>query len=375
MTIDIIGAGIGGLTTAIALQKRNIDYRIFEQAKEMKPVGAGIILANNAMQIYDRLGLRNEIEKNGNAISSFSLTDRQLSPLAASSLQHFEEKYGVRNVAIHRGKLQELLINNLKGKLILDHKLKNIEKAPEGYSLHFENSVQLQSNCILAADGIYSTVRKLLFEKSEIRDALQMCWRGLADYTLPDKYQHEVNEAWGYGERFGFVKIYDKKVYWFAVKSITAQSSSEENFSEYFKDFHPLVKDLLAHTPKEKIHVAKLEDLKPMKNWWRNKVCLLGDAAHATTPNLGQGACQSIEDAYFLAKAIVNNKNDLNKAFQEFQQKRIRKANGIAKTSYSLGKIAHWKNPIAVRMRNNTMRLTPPSTNRKQMEKIFNLEL
>lgn len=375
MTIDIIGAGIGGLTTAIALQKRNIDYRIFEQAKEMKPVGAGIILANNAMQIYDRLGLKNDMENNGNVISSFSLTDRQLSPLAASSLQHFEDKYGVCNVAIHRGKLQDLLIKKIKGKLILDHKLSKIEEAPDGYSLHFENSVQVQSNIILGADGINSKVRKQLFDDTEIRDAKQLCWRGLADYTLPEKYQHEVNEAWGYGERFGFVKIYDKKVYWFAVKSVTAQKTSEGDFSEYFKDFHPLVKDLLAHTPKEKIHIAKLEDLKPMKKWWRNKVCLLGDAAHATTPNLGQGACQSIEDAYFLAKAIADNKDDLNKAFQEFQQKRIRKANGVVKTSYSLGKIAHWKNPIAVKLRNKLMRLTPPSTNRKQMEKMFDLEL
>ena len=102
--LDIIGGGIGGLTTAVALGQKGISYRIYEQATEMRPVGAGIILANNAMQIYDELGLRKEIEQAGNPISFLKITTPQLNPLSKIDLSFFEHKYGVKNVAIQIGR-------------------------------------------------------------------------------------------------------------------------------------------------------------------------------------------------------------------------------------------------------------------------------
>lgn len=102
MNIDIIGAGIGGLTTAIALEQKGINTRIFEQAEQIKPIGAGIILANNAMQVYEKLGLRKEIEENGNPISSMNITKSNLNPLSRIDLTYFEQKYKTKNIAIHR---------------------------------------------------------------------------------------------------------------------------------------------------------------------------------------------------------------------------------------------------------------------------------
>ncbi len=133
MNIDIIGAGIGGLTTAIALEQKGIKTRIFEQAKKMKPVGAGIILANNAMQVYEKSGLRNVIEENGNPIFSMNITNSNLIPLSKIDLAYFEQKHGTKNIAIHRGKLQQILIDKLKStKINNNHKLTSIVENKNG---------------------------------------------------------------------------------------------------------------------------------------------------------------------------------------------------------------------------------------------------
>lgn len=114
MKIDIISAGRGGLTTAIALEQKGISVRIFAQTDEIKPVGAGIILANNAMQVYDKLGLKEVIEQHGNPISTMNMTKKNLDPLSKMDLTYFERKHKTKNIAIHRGTLQQILIDQLK---------------------------------------------------------------------------------------------------------------------------------------------------------------------------------------------------------------------------------------------------------------------
>ncbi len=373
MLLDIIGAGIGGLTTAIALQNKGIPTRIFEQARGLKPIGAGIIMANNAMQVYDQLGLRKEIEQSGNAISSLNVTDRQLRCLSRVKLHAFEKKYGVQNVAIHRGKLQQVLAGKLEAEsLKLDHKLDRVVRADEGFRLFFKNGEEYFSQALIGADGLNSTVRNELFKTGRVRNTNQLCWRGVAEYVLPPKFRHELNEAWGLGDRFGFVQIDDRNVYWYAVKSFHHQSEpSIEEIRGYYGSYHLIVRELLQQTPADGIHTALLTDLHPMPEWWQPNVCLLGDAAHAATPNMGQGACQAIEDAYILSGCL--DTFGFPGAFAAYQKIRLPKARQVVKTSWAIGQIAHWKHPLAVRLRNLMMRWVPDYMNRKQSEKIFQL--
>src|SRR5690606_3303856 len=111
--IAIIGAGIGGLTTALALQKAGVKVVVFEGAPEIKPVGAGIAMASNAMQVFDRLGVRNAIENAGHRITKMVITDHRLRTLSSTSLEKFERKYGLYYVAIHRAILQRILAESL----------------------------------------------------------------------------------------------------------------------------------------------------------------------------------------------------------------------------------------------------------------------
>lgn len=374
MNVDIIGAGIGGLTTALAFEQKGIKTRVFEQAEKIQPIGAGIILANNAMQVYEKLGLRRVIENNGNHISSMHITEANLNPISKIDLTFFEEKYNVKNIAIHRGTLQQILIDALKyTNLNLNHHLSKIKSNKNGYCLTFRNGEHIQSSTVIAADGLKSIVRKSLFPNNKIRSAKQVCWRGVTDYQLPIKYRNELNEAWGKSDRFGFVQIADHKVYWYALKSFKKHKNEfqTDHIDSFFNNYSSTIRVLIASTKKKHINTSEILDLKPTNNWYKEHVCLLGDAAHAMTPNMGQGACQAIEDAYVLSECLSNY--EINKAFAIFQKLRLPKVHHVVKASRMLGKIAHIPNPMLIAFRNQMMRMTPQSFNRKQSEHIFQI--
>ena len=374
MTIDIIGGGIGGLTTAIALEQKGIQCRIFEQAKNIKPVGAGIILANNAMQVYEKLGLRKVIEQHGNPITSLNITTANLKAISKVDLSYFERKFKVQNIAIHRGALQQILIDKLESsRLVLDHGLSKVEDHRGTYTLEFQNGEKIQSKILLGADGINSIVRRDLFPDVIIRNANQVCWRGVTDFNLPSKYQNELNEAWGKKDRFGFVQIAKNKIYWYALKSYKSNKEeySLDNIEDYFCNYTKLIRDIISATKKEKINTAEISDLKPTNNWYKENVCLLGDAAHAMTPNMGQGACQAIEDAYVLSDCL--QKQNTMGAFKTYQNIRLPKAHLVVKTSWNIGKISHLANPTLIAIRNLAIKSAPSAINRKQTEKIFQI--
>ncbi|PWK22400.1 2-polyprenyl-6-methoxyphenol hydroxylase-like FAD-dependent oxidoreductase [Arcicella aurantiaca] len=371
-TVNIVGAGIGGLTTALFLKKNGIEVNLYESSSEIKPVGAGIILANNAMQVFKVLGLQTPIESLGNRISAMKITDEQLNPLSVVDLSSYEQKYGVTNIAIHRGELQKILADTIGyGNINLSKRLANIEKG-ENFKLTFEDNSIIESKHLIGADGIKSIVRNQLFAKSNLRNAKQICWRGICEIDLPLNYHNELNEAWGKGKRFGFVKISPTKVYWYALANANHILSDNIDLTDLFDEFHEIVKSIINATLKEKIILSDILDLEPIEKWQNKNVCLIGDAAHATTPNLGQGACQAIEDAFVLGK-LLSQGFSIEKAFEEYEKLRKKKAQAIVKSSWQIGKLAHIENHYGIWLRNNIMKMMPKSANKRQMDMIFEL--
>lgn len=370
----IVGGGIAGLTLSVALKRRGIKNTVFESAAELKPVGAGIIMANNAMQIFKKMGIDHEIASAGNRISSMNITDKNLKLISVMELTAFEKKYGVFNVAIHRSDLITILAKHAGFENIqMNKRLRAIQSNQSGFELNFED--QSASSCafLFGADGIHSKVRQQLFKENTLRSTAQMCWRGVCKYTLPEMYLHQAFEAWGKGKRFGFVKINDNQVYWYALKNIGKKSIDHEHLLNVFYDFHPEIKKILEATPKENIIQGELMDLAPIHSWHKPNVCLLGDAAHATTPNLGQGANQAIEDVYAIAK-LLDAGTALNSIGESYQKMRIKKAHRVVNTSRMLGSISQYENALAIAIRNFILKSTPASVNRNQLEWIFDIE-
>lgn len=388
MSIVIIGAGIGGLTTALFLEKLGIPYQIFEQATDIKPVGAGIILAHNAMQVFDKLGLKEQITTLGNPLTSINITTAKTKIISAIEMQCFDDKYRVNSVAIQRGVLQTFLISHLDSRCM--HLNKKVVDLTVGENLgvstsnnsgnhasnkaliKFSDETQIECDAIIGADGIHSIIRQKIFEKHTIRNPKQTCWRGIANITLPLHYQSSLTEMWGKGSRFGFVKLAGNEVYWYGLHDSHHKLEKNE-LLHYFKDYDPVVNEIISHTNLNKVFKSEIIDVKPISSWFHNTICLLGDAAHATTPNMGQGACQAIEDAYAISHYI--SKHPLNIAFSKYEQVRKGKANMIVNLSWRLGILSQIQNPVISVVRNFVMRLIPDKYNTKQSEKIYTLPL
>ncbi|MBK1896783.1 FAD-dependent monooxygenase [Chryseobacterium paridis] len=370
-SISIIGAGIGGLTLGNILKQHELDFKIYESASEIKPVGSGIMMAMNAMKVFEHLNLKEKIENAGNKIHGISITDSSLHLISRTNSFEYEKKFNLYNVAIHRAELQKILAESVGFENIrLNHSLEKIEKK-DHYLLHFENGEDLESKIIFGADGIKSKIRNQILKTGTIRNNGQKCWRGIVTYDLPEKYQHEAMELWGKGKRFGFVKMSATKVYWYAV-ILDKNFKQDLDVYSVFRDFTPLVKEIIKATDPKDIILNDITDLLPIPKWYSDNLCLLGDSAHATTPNMGQGACQAIEDAYIIGKLLEKSK-DFNSIFEEFQKIRRKKVDYIVSTSHQVGKISMWKH--ATGLRNFLMKMVPENTNKKMIEKLIQLEM
>ncbi|ASK29414.1 monooxygenase [Chryseobacterium sp. T16E-39] len=370
-SISIIGAGIGGLTLGNVLKQHQVDFKIYESAPEIKPVGSGIMMAMNAMQVFDTLGLREKIENAGNKIRRISITDQSLRPISVTNGEAVEKKFNLSNVAIHRAELQKVLAEHLGFENIqLSHGLQKIEKK-ENYSLHFENGTELESEIVFGADGIKSKIRSQILKTGTVLNTGQVCWRGLVDYDLPEKYHHEALEIWGKGKRFGFVKMTATKVYWYAVIN-QKNFKPDINLLSAFGEFNSIVLDLIQATDPKDIILNDITYLSPIPKWYSDHLCLIGDAAHATTPNMGQGACQAIEDAYIIGKLLEKDR-DYHTIFENFQKIRRKKVDYVVSTSHKVGKISMWE--YGTEFRNFLFRLVPDRFNQKMIEKLIQLEM
>ncbi len=377
MKYSIIGAGIGGLMTALAFEKKGIDYHVFEKASVLSEVGAGIWLAPNALQVVERLGVLEEVQKKGNSIDRITLGKLDLSPLSDTFQDNVKKEFGYSTIAIHRAELQKLLFDKIPSeKISLGKGFKSFEQIGDHQiEVTFEDGTNHVSDYLIGADGINSKVRNQLFPNSQKRFTEQTCWRGVATFSLEEEFSHRGMELWGDQVRFGISRISEDKVYWFAVALDKANQKDEQHLvksklSKMFSDFHPLVGQLIEATEDQNILRNDINDLKPLDKWYQGNICLIGDAGHATTPNMGQGGAQAMEDAYYLSKMI--QENPTQNVFQSFQEKRQQKVNTIVQQSWTTGKMAHWK--YGKGFRNFLLKNMPKSILEKKMIEMYQLE-
>lgn len=375
----IVGGGIGGLTTAIALQRKGFDVTVYESASEIKPLGAGIVLAANAIKAYQALGIADDILSAGTQVKLLQIKNQKGAIITEVNAEKFSANYGINNFTIHRADLHAVLLSQLtpgtlqKNKTCIDFtQHKNI------VSLNFSDGTSDWASYIIACDGIHSVIRKKLVPESLPRFAGYTCWRAVIN-ECPDNVDFSVNsETWGADGRFGLVPLRNKSLYWFACINTRANDPMMRSFQQkdllrYFEKFHNPIPDVIRRTRNEQLLWNDILDLKPLNKFAYNNIVLLGDAAHATTPNMGQGACMAIEDAVILANCIVKNNSLVERAFVVYESLRLGRTAHIINASRRMGAVAQLENKFLIGLRNTILKLTPQKVAEKQLQFIYNI--
>ena len=365
----IIGAGIGGLTTAIALesQGKGIETQIFEAAPELSVKGAGILIPPNAMAVLAQYNLVEQLKPFAQPIQSMVIMNVNGETLSSSSTDYAYHGKSFQTHAIHRGELQKILLNKLSNKQIkLDHKCDKLNVETSKVEVDFLNSSKASADFVIGADGLRSKVRNSLFPsasaQSNLRYSGQVCWRGIANIEIDARWRSQLTEIWGQGSRFGFVKIAPEQVYWYATqfqKAPLDQNVDSQALVKHFSHYPSPVQALLESTQPNQIIQDHIYDLAPLSNWSDRNVVLVGDAAHASTPNLGQGGAQAIEDAYLLAKTLssaISQHQDVETAFKRFEQARRKKVDSLVKAAWQIGQVTNLSNPVACYMRDTAVK-------------------
>ncbi|OWP61764.1 monooxygenase [Hymenobacter amundsenii] len=375
----VIGAGIGGLATAHALLNLGHAVQVYEAAPELREVGAGIVVGANAMRALHELGLAEPVRAHGTPISHLYLFDQRGRQLHAADTSEFTQKLGFENIGIHRATLQRILLAGLPANCLhVGTPFERFTTAPAGVVAHFANGHHATADALLGADGIGSRVRQQLWPHTQPRYAGYTCWRAVVDATQLQLPPGTSGETWGdAGRRFGYVPVGAGRVYWFAC--LNSATPRNPHFRDYrvadlqreFAGFHAPAPQLLGLTHDDQLLWNDILDLRPLPYFAQGSVLLLGDAAHATTPNLGQGAGMALEDAAVLARCLRTTPTDLPAAFRQFEQLRQARTARIIRTSRQLGRVGQFQNPLLVALRNATMRLLPAAVARYQMAWLY----
>ncbi|PCJ91576.1 MAG: 2-polyprenyl-6-methoxyphenol hydroxylase [Hyphomicrobiales bacterium] len=334
LNVAIVGGGIGGLFTANALLKHGINVSVYEQAPELGEVGAGVMITPNSMRHLQRVGLGDAVEKWGSLIGSKSKYYRYdgspISGVQVTDSAGWNAVYGM-----HRADMISLLADGLPEGIVHEgHRCIGFEQSPDKATISFENGAKVEADIVIAADGIHSTLQHYVVPPADPVYSGSLAYRGTIPHELMPGWPMDVWQMWlGENKHFLVFPLRAGKIINF-VGFVSADVAERESWSEpgssdmlraEFAGWDDKLVELLTHV--EKTFRWGLFDRDPLDHWINGRLALLGDAAHAMLPHLGQGANQSIEDgmafATILSKTSSGDFAQALDAYQNFRLERV----------------------------------------------------
>ena len=346
LSIAVIGAGMGGLATAAALLRAGVDVTVYEQARKFARLGAGIQVGCNAMQVLRGLGLEQRIRSEAFYPRSWNNRDWRTGEVRYDQIfgPAAEAKYGAPYLLAHRGDLHAALASAVPAERIrLDHKLTGLEDEAGSVVLGFADGSTAVHDGVVAADGVHSLVRELLFGAEKASFTGRIAYRTTFPAALLGGYDiGECTKWWGEDRHIViyYVKPDRSEVYFvtsqpepgFTVESWSAKGDMP-TLREAFDGFHPQVQHVLAACPD--VHKWALADRDPLPQWHDRNVTLLGDACHPMTPYMAQGAAMALEDAAVLSRLLaeVDDPAGIPGAFRRLEATRKPRTSRVQLTS------------------------------------------
>jgi salicylate hydroxylase len=349
MRVLVVGAGIGGLTAALALRQSGFDVHVYEQARVLREVGAGLALGSNAVRVLHRLGLADELRGFGVRSESWDFRDWHSGeilgrvPLGDAA----ESRWGAPFYNAHRAALHDALRAAVGDEHIsLGACCVSVEQVESRVAIGFADGRDATGDLLVGADGVHSIVREYVAGPDQPTWWPQVAWRGLAPGAIGREIGLETRQQMFVGPNSLFVTYYvssGRLVNW--IVPTPSDGWGEESWSalgdrddalRMLEGWHPQVRTLIANT--EQVFKWAMFDRPSLETWNRGRVTLLGDAAHPMLPFMGQGAAQSIEDASALARCLADDRDDAERAIARYAAIRRDRAGAMQAASRQQGR-------------------------------------
>ncbi|MET9469136.1 FAD-dependent oxidoreductase [Streptomyces sp. NPDC006544] len=370
----VVGGGIGGLTAALALHRRGWRVTVCERADGPAVLGAGIVLAPNALHALETIGF-DLADAAGAAVPAAigGLRRPDGRRLTRAATAAAAARYGRPPLALHRSTLAASLAAALpEGALVYGSAVTAVEET-RGRAVVRTCAGDLGADVVVAADGIHSTLRRRHFpDHPGLHHSGETAWRTV----LPGGAVTEACETWGRGERFGTVPLADGRVYLYATAVVPRGYRPADVRAELLRRYgawHDPIPALLDGIDPAAVLQHDLYDLAaPLPRLHDGRIGWIGDAAHAMTPNLGQGGCQAIEDAVVLAHLLERaDRAGVPAALAAYTRARLTRTDVLRVRSRRAGRVASLSHPLAVAARDLAIRATPARATRRAVDDLF----
>jgi 2-polyprenyl-6-methoxyphenol hydroxylase-like FAD-dependent oxidoreductase len=366
----IVGAGIGGLASAIALQRAGLDVAIVEQAAAIREIGAGISLWANAIGALDRLGLGTAVRAASLTYDNAGVRTSDGTVLSTFDTAEMRRRLGHPIVVMHRADLLGALATAAGQPIEFSKRCVRVRQESTAAVADLDDGSSVRADVLIGADGLYSVVRAAIHGDERPRYSGCAAWRSVVRFdgtVLP-------GESWGHGSVFGQVPMEGGRVYWFATENVPAgepRSADEKaRLLARFGSWHAPIRQLIEAAREDEILRNDIYDRPPLPAWGRGRITLVGDAAHPMVPFLGQGGCQALEDAVALGVA-VQSASGLPAALQQYERSRLARANMFVRRSRLAGRIARVEHPIGIAIRNALVRRANPRRQARHLARMI----
>ncbi len=369
--VAVIGGGIGGLTAALALTHRGIACEVHERAPELHEIGAGLGVWPAPLHVYDRLGIGDDVRALSSPWKFAGLRRSDGRYLVRYSAEEFAARLGEPTIGVHRGELQALLVRSLPAVVVrTGAECTDVVQHGDGVTIRFADDSAIEAAAAIGADGRRSAVRRLVFGGGDLHDCHAVGWRGTVVEPPGADWNQFTGESWGRGGRFGMLPIGGGRATWFAAARRFRSGGGMDEIADRFGSWHHPIPELIAATDESHLWRDVIDDLWPRRRWAAGRVALLGDAAHPMTPDLGQGACQAILDAWVLADELASGA-DVPIALRSYERRRRWRAGMVTLVARGATYGARPESRLLVGARSRAAALAPASVVLRQLEFVM----
>jgi len=360
----VVGAGVGGLTTAIALRLRGFDVEVFDAAPRSRASGGGLGIASNATKVLSALGVDLSQARIGRVCAQFHLRTASGKLIRELPITSIADELGSPIVNLRRGDLTALLRSSLADTPIhYGAEVIRYDRTGNGVSILCADGRTHTGQVLVGADGIRSVIRAQTVGPEPINEYGYVCWIATVPFEHPRLPPGGAVHYWGRGQRFGLIDIGEGHAYWWGTKNVPNHDARQwpgtrEAILRCFDGWANEVREVIARTSEAGIVSVPAQDRSFIESWGDGPVTLVGDAAHPMLTSLSQGAGSAIEDGYVLSYYLATE-GDAVRGLRRYEQARRDRVRWLVSASRRLSRVEQLENPLAAGLRNLAIRLAP----------------